>query len=64
MGDRYYWQEPCPKCKEMLDVGYAESCGITSVTCPNCKIKFEVVLDFKLIPFKEKQKHIKEAADE
>jgi len=48
MGDRYSWDEPCPKCGETMSVYYAESCGITTVTCPKCQEKYEIELVFRL----------------
>jgi len=55
MGDRYEWKEPCPKCGKELLCMYADSCLITSVTCPNCGTTFDLELYFKLVSRKKKR---------
>jgi hypothetical protein len=56
MGDRYMWDEPCPECGENIEVGYAESCGITQATCWKCGWVFDIVMGFKLIKTKKRRK--------
>ena len=48
MGDRYHWEEPCPKCGELLFCYYAESCEYTDVTCQHCNTEFDIKLEFVL----------------
>ena len=48
MGDRYTWIESCPVCAEEMLVAYAESCGMTTVTCCTCGTVFDIKLRFVL----------------
>ena len=56
MGDRYEWDEPCPECGKTIEVGYAESCEITSVTCWECGWVFDIVMNFKLVKSNKRRK--------
>ena len=49
MGDRFEWTEKCPKCRANIEVWYAESCGVTTVTCRKCMTLFNIVMGFRLI---------------
>jgi hypothetical protein len=61
MGDRYQWDEKCPECGTNIDVYYAESCEMTSVTCWGCGWVFDIVMSFKLVKTKKRRK-IKKAS--
>lgn len=49
MGDRYQWDEPCPKCGANIECYYAESCEMTTARCDKCGAEFGIVMGFKLI---------------
>ena len=49
MGDRYEFNDICLNCLREIRCYYADSCGVTEVTCPYCKEKFEIIMDFKLV---------------
>ena len=49
MGDRYEFYKECPNCGKIVRCYYAESCEATNVTCLNCKKKFNIVMEFKLV---------------
>jgi rRNA maturation protein Nop10 len=57
MGDRYSWNEKCPKCGRLIDCYYAESCEMTTARCPWCGERYNIVMDFILVP--EKKHHRK-----
>jgi len=43
MGDRYFLQVTCPKCKfTEEDVYYAPTCGFTEWVCPKCGEKVDL----------------------
>ena len=50
MSDTYEWEQPCPKCKAKLEVGYNATSGpaFTEVTCNKCHTTFDVIMTFKL----------------
>ena len=49
MGDRLEWTQKCPKCGVDIEVWYAESCGVTTVTCRKCLTLFNIVMGFRLV---------------
>ena len=58
MGDRYVWEEKCPKCKGgVVDCAYTESCLISHGICNKCSTYFDILQHFELIEKKEK-KHV------
>ncbi len=45
MGDRYVWEQPCPKCEDgVVECAYAESCGIHDGHCLKCKTEFDITM--------------------
>lgn len=60
MGDRYTWGQPCPKCGELLECYYAESCGIHDAYCQKCKTEFEIQMCHTLVEKKKKPKKEKQ----
>ena len=55
MGDKYSWEERCPKCGSLIKCYYAESCEMTMARCPLCGERYSIVMDFKLAPHKVKK---------
>jgi hypothetical protein len=49
MGDRYSWEEPCPKCGNTIECYYADSCEMTTARCHKCGAEFDIRLSFDLI---------------
>ena len=49
MGDRYSFNLQCPNCSSQVWCYYAESCESTEAKCPNCKVSWDIVMDFKLV---------------
>ena len=49
MGYRYEFSRKCPNCGHLIKCYFADSSGIKVVLCSNCKTRYELVLDFKLI---------------
>lgn len=49
MGDRYFFDRPCPKCGRNIECYYAPSCEMTKAVCFGCGTTFEIYPSFDLI---------------